>query len=506
MHRSAHAVPLPLSDGCCGHRGPSNVSPAIMRILQILLVTIALAMVIVNAFHVLSMFLAIVSNVMGAIMVQRAGDDPGGGGSLPASASSSGGGRTMEQTGGGGSRGSGGGAPDAMDMHHGVREILLEHTLRLREHMEKNSGNKKKDNEQSPMSSLTGGEAKNKADAKNRHIAVTAMAGQVVPLVPKIPDPTTKLNVNIGRSGSKGHSQPDSNSLIKLAAYITPPPPPRKGTVIWHCHMCGDPNPKGGGVMKQMCLFLGAYIVAQEKHAYLYRGNLSFEYTDNTEGGCNAPLESFVDIDSLPDLRAMLVDTPVGENFDPRCEPADSSWGWSWTHYRTVTFKHARIQFKASQRLSSLVLGNLCPPDSCVCLHSRLEEDFVHVFGQRDAGSGNSIANAIKTHMQSGGFGNATVLYVAGEQQDEYISIPQFINFTSKPSYGLRQFENAMIDLQACQNALYHVGTSMSIFDQWISEDRLLNHPTRSWDYQGHKGLKEFPLVANHGFTMDDVA
>jgi hypothetical protein len=82
-------------------------------------------------------------------------------------------------------------------------------------------------------------------------------------------------------------------------------PPPRYGTDIWHCHMGGDPNAKGGGLMKQMCNFLGVYVVAQEKHAYLYRGNLSFKYTDNTEGGCNAPLESFVDIDSLPDLRDM---------------------------------------------------------------------------------------------------------------------------------------------------------------------------------------------------------
>jgi hypothetical protein len=282
-------------------------------------------------------------------------------------------------------------------------------------------------------------------------------------------------------------------------------PPPRYGTVIWHCHMGGDPNTKGGGLMKQMRNFLGAYVVAQEKHAYLYRGNLSFEYTDNTEGGCNAPLESFVDIDSLPDLRNMLVDAPVGEHFDPSCEPCGEG-PWSWTHNRTVIFKHARKQFKASHRLRSLVSQNLCPPGSCVCLHSRLEEDFFEVFGRGEAGSGNSIANATRNHVQGGGFGNATVLYVAGEQQDEYHFIPQFTNFTSKSNYGLRHFENAMIDLQMCQNALYHIGTSRSIFDEWISEDRLLNNRTRSWDYQGHLGLKEFHLVAAHGFTMDDVA
>jgi hypothetical protein len=35
--------------------------------------------------------------------------------------------------------------------------------------------------------------------------------------------------------------------------YMRPPPPPlRNGTVIWNCHMGGDPNPKGGGVMRQM--------------------------------------------------------------------------------------------------------------------------------------------------------------------------------------------------------------------------------------------------------------
>ena len=394
-----------------------------------------------------------------------------------------------------------------MGMHNGVHKILLEHNLGLRMHMEKNFVSKKDDKPLPPLPlSTTGGEA-NDADAKNRPVAVTETAGQVVPLVPKIPDPTTQTNNYIGRSGSKGYSWPNSNLPIRSAANIPPPPlSPRNGTVIWHCHMCGDPNPKGGGLMKQMRLFLGAYVVAREKHAYLCRCNLSFEYTDNTKGGCNAPLESFVDIDSLPDLRDMLVDAPVGEHFDPRCEPCDRSWGWSWTHNRTVIFKYARKQFKASHRLRRLVLQNLCPPDSCVCLHSRLEEDFIEVFGQREAGSGNSIANAIKNHVQGGGFGNATVLYVAGEQQDEYRSIPQFINLTSKPNYGLRQFENAMIDLIMCQNALYHVGTSMSIFDQWISEDRLLNNRTRSWDYQGHIGLKEFPLVADHGFTMDDVA
>jgi hypothetical protein len=72
----------------------------------------------------------------------------------------------------------------------------------------------------------------------------------------------------------------------------------------------------------------------------------------------------------------------------------------------------------------------------------------------------------------------------------------------SKPNYSLRNFENAMIDLQICQNALYHIGTSRSIFDEWISKDRLLNNHIRSWDYQGHIGLKDFHLVA----TMDDVA
>jgi len=288
-----------------------------------------------------------------------------------------------------------------------------------------------------------------------------------------------------------------------MQEYMRPPPhPPRNGTVVWNCHMGGDPNPKGGGVMKQMRNFFGAYVVAQEKHAYLYKGNLSFEYTDNTEDGCNAPLESFVDIDSLLDLRDMLVDIPVGEHFDPSCEPCDQL---KWTHNRTVIFKHARKQFKASRRLRRLVPQNLCPPDSCVCLHSRLEEDFLKVFGQTVAGSGNTIGNVMKNHVQSGGFGNATVLYVAGVQQDVYRSIPQFINFTSKPNYRLRQFENAMIDLQICQNALHHVGTSRSIFDEWISEERLLNNRARSWDYLGHIGLKGFPLVANHGFTMDDV-
>ena len=54
-------------------------------------------------------------------------------------------------------------------------------------------------------------------------------------------------------------------------------------------------------------------------------------------------------------------------------------------------------------------------PASCVCLHSRLEEDFLKVFGQTVAGSGNSIGNVMKNHMQAGGFGNVTVLYVAGE-------------------------------------------------------------------------------------------
>jgi hypothetical protein len=285
-------------------------------------------------------------------------------------------------------------------------------------------------------------------------------------------------------------------------------PPPRNGTVIWNCHMGGDPNPGGGGLMKQMRNFVGAYVVAQEKHAHLYRGNLSFEYTDNTEGGCNAPLEYFVDIDSLPDLRDMLVDTPEGEHFDPLCEPCGNAmFSWPWTPNRTAIFKRARKQFKISRRLRRLVSPNLCPPDSCVCLHSRLEKDFLDILGGGNAGSGNFIANAIKNHMENGGLRNATVLYVAGENQDEYRLIPQFINFTRKPNnYSLRLFENAMIDLQMCQNALYHIGTSRSIFDEWISEDRLLNKRIRSWDYEGKNGLEEFRLVAEHGFTMDDVA
>ena len=212
MYRSARAVPssstvpsrtmTPCDGGCCGYRWLSESPTA--RAIQILLVAIALVMAIVNVFHVLPMFLAMDSDAMGTIMARA----------WASSSSSSGGGGTMEYPGGGG-----GGAPDAMGMHHGVHKNLLEHKLGLREHMEKLFG-KKKDDEPPPLSSSsssTGGGEANDAYARNRPVSATATAGREVPPVPKIPDRTAETNGNIGRSGSKGHSQSGRDRGRKLA-------------------------------------------------------------------------------------------------------------------------------------------------------------------------------------------------------------------------------------------------------------------------------------------------
>ena len=280
--------------------------------------------------------------------------------------------------------------------------------------------------------------------------------------------------------------------------------PRNNATVIWHCHMgLPDPNPGGAGIMKQMRTFFGAYIIAVEKNAYLYKGNFSYEYTDNTIAGCNAPMEAMIDIDALPRLRSMLVEEPVGEHIQSPCEPCWKS-DFKWTPRRTSINVNARKAFMPSERLRNIVPQSLCPVDSCVCLHSRLEQDFVNFFG-RQAGSGKSLAGILKNHAQRVGFGNATILYVAGKQFDEYTSIPTFANVTTKPDYPeLRTFERAMIDLQICQNALFHIGTSASIFDQWISEDRLLHSRIPSWDYVGNKGLRQisFPKIKEHLGTL----
>ena len=294
-------------------------------------------------------------------------------------------------------------------------------------------------------------------------------------------------------------SQPPVEHVSTLVSTPVVDPNPRNGTVMWHCHMGIEPNPKGAGIMKQMRNFFGAYIVAVEKNAYLYKGNFSYEYTDNTVAGCNAPMEAMIDVDAIPGLQSILVEEPIGERIQSPSEPQGPD-SFKWNYQRTSINVNARKTFKVSKRLRTPVPQNSCPVGSCVCLHSRLEQDFVKIFG-RQAGSGNTLAGIIKNHAQRVGFGNATTLYVAGQQFDEYKSIPTFANVTNKPEYPeLRTFERAMIDLQICQNALFHIGTSKSIFDEWISEYRLLNNHTRSWDYFGNKGLKQnsFSNTLNH--------
>ena len=215
MYRSARAVPSSSSSpssstapsrtmggGSCWCRGGhrrwlSESSSATARAIQIVLIAIAFVMAIVNAFHVLPMFLAMDSDVTTATITARAGSPS----SASSSSSSSGGDGMSEQPGGGG------GATDAMGMHHGVHKNLLEHKLGLREHMEKLFGKKKDDEPPSPSSSSssssTGGGDANDADARNRHVAATA---------------TTETNGNVGGgSGSTGHSQSGRDKGRKLA-------------------------------------------------------------------------------------------------------------------------------------------------------------------------------------------------------------------------------------------------------------------------------------------------
>jgi hypothetical protein len=74
--------------------------------------------------------------------------------------------------------------------------------------------------------------------------------------------------------------------------------------------------------------FLGAYVEARLHNMYLYKGNLSFEYTNNLAAGCNAPLEALIDIDAIPHLRAMLVAEPVGPVRASGCEPCGPPYVW----------------------------------------------------------------------------------------------------------------------------------------------------------------------------------
>jgi len=279
-----------------------------------------------------------------------------------------------------------------------------------------------------------------------------------------------------------------------------PRPPPRNGTVMWHCHYGGDPNAEGAGITKQLRNFLGAYIVAQERHAHLYKGNLSYEYTDNTPGGCNAPLEALVDLEALPDLAEMLVDAPVGEEIDPSCEPCGYNYPYDWTPGRIATYLAARRAFAIAPRLRARAPWELCPPASCVCLHARLEKDFVRWAGTL-AGNEALFAKRLNDHVKRGGFTNATTLYVVGQRGDAYQSIGQFSSLTHHlEDTGLRMFENALIDQEICQVARYHVGTSLSIFDQWISEHRVLHNRSRSLDLRGNVPLHDFDEKKMHPF------
>lgn len=253
-----------------------------------------------------------------------------------------------------------------------------------------------------------------------------------------------------------------------------------------------------------MRLFLGAYIHARTHHMHLYKGNLSFEYTNNLASGCNAPLEALIDLDSVPHLRAMLVEEPVGPGVTGPCEPC-GSWMARDKAWHAL-YHDVRRGLRLAPRLRLLSPRVRCPADSCVCLHSRLEADFARVF-RRMTGDASSIAHALRDHFDRGGFWPARTLYVAGQDDPAYRNVSWRLAVATKPDHPeLRLFERALLDLEVCQEALYHVGTARSLFDEWISEDRLLHNRSRSWDYfdavlpRSKQGLVPFPLVDFHGF------
>lgn len=303
---------------------------------------------------------------------------------------------------------------------------------------------------------------------------------------------------------SYGRLRPSVAGGVASAPRADPAGRELNGTVVWHCHQGGDPNNGGGGITKQLRLFLGAYIHARTNRMHLYKGNLSFEYTNNLASGCNAPLEALVDLDSVPHLRAMLVDEPRPPLVEAPCEPCgpwmarDAAW--------TGRYRAVRRGLRFAPRLRALAPRDRCPAASCACLHARLEEDFVRVF--RRAGSAGAVADALRDHFDRGGFWPATTLYVAGRDDPAYRNVSRRLAVATKPDHaGLRLFEKALLDLQVCSEALYHVGTARSLFDEWISEDRLLHNRSRSWDYydavlpRSVRTLLPFPLVGIHGFA-----
>lgn len=203
MYRSARAVPSSTTSssstpcgGLCGRWLPPCCSCDLstVRIIQILLTIIAIDMAIINAFHVLPMFLAMDSSsdavTMVAVAKARGVAEVGG-----SSASASDGGGVA--------------STDAMGMHHGVHKNLMEHRLGLREHLEKLFGAKEEAVEVEPSS-----KTKTKT---NEGGGGSRMAKEGRDLPPKIiPHPPTV--VAPGKESSRGQSQSGRNVERALIA------------------------------------------------------------------------------------------------------------------------------------------------------------------------------------------------------------------------------------------------------------------------------------------------
>jgi hypothetical protein len=148
----------------------------------LILIVIAFAMLMINAFHLLPMFLAMDSDHHPSFMSSSGGGGVGGGG-------------------GGAGNGGGGGAPDAMGMHHGVHKNVMEHRLGLIEHMRTLFGGMgEEEGGDGPSSTTTTSRTKGGTDAENARLVVD------------VHPPTTKTTKkakdgNVGGGGtSKGRS------------------------------------------------------------------------------------------------------------------------------------------------------------------------------------------------------------------------------------------------------------------------------------------------------------
>jgi hypothetical protein len=153
-------------------------------------------MAIINAFHVLPMFLAMDSSSDAVAIAKARGVVEIGGSSAAAAASAS------------TSDGGGVASTDAMGMHHGVHKNLMEHRLGLREHMEKLFGAKEEGVEVEPSSKTK--------TTKTNGGGGSKMAKEGRDLPPKvIPHPPTI--VAPGKESSRGQSQSGRNRVRTIA-------------------------------------------------------------------------------------------------------------------------------------------------------------------------------------------------------------------------------------------------------------------------------------------------